>query len=152
MAVELREARSGDEMAVAEVHVRSWQEAYREIMPGRVSGAAGSEERAARYEFENGERGADDVVAGRRGGGRGAPLLTNSGEVRSGILGFATFGRFARRRRADGLARSTPCTSIPDRYEGGSGARPVRLIGRGSGRRPQWEAGLGGRRGAALGA
>ena len=29
----LREARRGDEMAVAEIHVRSWQEAYRGLMP-----------------------------------------------------------------------------------------------------------------------
>ena len=34
MAVELRDARKGDELAVAEVHVRSWQEAYRGLMPG----------------------------------------------------------------------------------------------------------------------
>ena len=39
MAVELREARRGDELAVAELHIRSWQEAYRELMPAEFLAA-----------------------------------------------------------------------------------------------------------------
>ena len=56
MAVRLREARRGDELAVAELHVRSWQEAYRELMPAEFLAALDPRERAGRYTFEGGTR------------------------------------------------------------------------------------------------
>jgi ribosomal protein S18 acetylase RimI-like enzyme len=113
VAITLRDARRGDELAVAELHVRSWQEAYRELMPAEFLAALDPRERAERYEFEGGEEAPRTVVAvsfgeegtglggggvglGEEGtgndlsttrGGEGAgddPSLTNSVEVRSG--------------------------------------------------------------------
>jgi GNAT superfamily N-acetyltransferase len=99
VAITLRDARRGDELGVAELHVRSWQEAYRELMPAEFLAALDPRERAQRYEFEGGEEAPRTVVAvvlGEEGTGDGLsttrgeegtgddPSLTNSVEVRSG--------------------------------------------------------------------
>jgi GNAT superfamily N-acetyltransferase len=112
VAITLRDARRGDELAVAELHVRSWQEAYRELMPAEFLAALDPWERAQRYEFEGREEAPRTVVAvvlGEEGTGDGLsttrgeegigdglpttrgeegtgddPSLTNSVEVRSG--------------------------------------------------------------------
>ena len=90
MAVRVREARRGDEPAVAEVHVRSWQEAYRDLMPAEFLAALDPRERAERYTFEGGEGAATTLVAVVAGddvcaeGAGDDPSLTNSVEVRSG--------------------------------------------------------------------
>lgn len=47
----LRPARPGDEMDVARVHVRSWQSAYRHVMPCEYLDALRPEDRAAHYTF-----------------------------------------------------------------------------------------------------
>jgi ribosomal protein S18 acetylase RimI-like enzyme len=109
VAVRVRAARRGDELAVAEVHVRSWQEAYRDLMPAEFLAALDPGERAERYTFEGGDGaattsvavddGAADVEDGGGEGPGGDPSLTNR-EVRSGsppgpferVLGFVTFG------------------------------------------------------------
>ena len=84
MAARLREARRGDELSVAEVHVRSWQEAYRGLMPGEFLAGLDPRDRAGRYRFEA-EEGPTTVLALlAEGGDGGDPSLTNSGEVRSG--------------------------------------------------------------------
>ena len=85
MAVRLREARRGDEMAVAELHVRSWQEAYRELMPAEFLAALDPGERAGRYTFGSGPaEGPTTVLAViAEGGDEGDPSLTK-GEVRPG--------------------------------------------------------------------
>ena len=46
MAVRLREARRGDELRVAEVHVRSWQEAYAGLMPAEFLAGLDPRDRA----------------------------------------------------------------------------------------------------------
>src|SRR4051812_9139206 len=56
--VEVRAARPADAMAVAEVHVRSWQVAYRGLVPEPYLGSLRPEDRAARYTFDR--DGADD--------------------------------------------------------------------------------------------
>jgi GNAT superfamily N-acetyltransferase len=47
----LRPAAPSDAMAVARVHVRSWQAAYRGLMPAAYLEALRPEDRAARYDF-----------------------------------------------------------------------------------------------------
>lgn len=49
----LRPAQRGDELSVARVHVRSWQVAYRGLMPDEYLDSLRPEDRAARYRFEN---------------------------------------------------------------------------------------------------
>jgi ribosomal protein S18 acetylase RimI-like enzyme len=142
VAVTLRDARRGDELAVAGVHVRSWQDAYRELMPADFLAALDPRDRAERYEFEGGEEAPTTVVAvasvdGIGGAGDGDdPSLTNSGEVRSGsspslvdrapegsggrIIGFVTFGP-SRDRDAVGLGEIYALYVDPGRYEAGVG-------------------------------
>ncbi len=47
----LRQAEPGDEIAVAEVHVRSWQSAYRGLLPDDYLDALEPADRAERYTF-----------------------------------------------------------------------------------------------------
>ena len=49
----LRPAQCGDDLSVARVHVRSWQVAYRGLMPDDYLDALRPEDRAARYKFGN---------------------------------------------------------------------------------------------------
>ena len=134
MAVTLRDARRGDELAVAGVHVRSWQDAYRELMPAEFLAALDPRDRARRYEFEAGEGAPTTVVAvvsadGLGGAGDGDdPSLTNSGEVRSGsspspcerIAGFVTFGP-SRDPDTVGMGEIYALYVDPGRYKGGVG-------------------------------
>jgi ribosomal protein S18 acetylase RimI-like enzyme len=108
MAIELRDARRGDELAVAEVHVRSWQEAYRELMPAEFLAALDPRDRAGRYTFEAGEGAPTTVVA-----------LAGSGDGER-VLGFVTFGP-SRDEDAVGLGEVYALYVDPERYEGGVG-------------------------------
>jgi hypothetical protein len=47
----LRTAESGDAMSVARVHVRSWQAAYRNLLPNEYLDQLRPEDRAQRYDF-----------------------------------------------------------------------------------------------------
>jgi GNAT superfamily N-acetyltransferase len=76
VTVELREARRGDELRVAELHVRSWQEAYAGLMPAEFLAALDPRDRAGRYTFD-GDDGPTTVLA-----------LDGQGA----LLGFTTFG------------------------------------------------------------
>jgi ribosomal protein S18 acetylase RimI-like enzyme len=134
VAVTLRDARRGDELAVAGVHVRSWQEAYRELMPAEFLAELDPRDRAGRYEFEGGPEAPTTVVAVAPvddGGGAGDgddPSLTNSVEVRSGsspspvepVVGFVTFGP-SRDRDTVGMGEIYALYVDPGRYEGGVG-------------------------------
>jgi ribosomal protein S18 acetylase RimI-like enzyme len=142
VAVTLRDARRGDELAVAGVHVRSWQEAYRELMPGEFLDALEPGDRARTYEFEKGSAAPTTVVAvgpvddvGQAGDGDD-PSLTNSGEVRSGsspspvdrapedsgepVIGFVTFGP-SRDEDTVGMGEIYALYVDPGRYEAGVG-------------------------------
>ncbi|MGH9204942.1 MAG: GNAT family N-acetyltransferase, partial [Acidimicrobiales bacterium] len=64
----VRTAQAGDKQAVAGVHVRSWQAAYRGLMPDAYLDGLDPDDRAARYTF-----GSDDpllpstIVSGEEG-------------------------------------------------------------------------------------
>jgi ribosomal protein S18 acetylase RimI-like enzyme len=136
--VELREARRGEELAVAELHVRSWQEAYRGLMPAEFLDRLDPRDRAGRYTFEGtGSEGPTTVLAVADGvssdgageeGGEGGPSLTNRGEVRSGfsspprerIAGFVTYGA-SRDEDARGLGEVYALYVDPDSHRGGVG-------------------------------
>jgi ribosomal protein S18 acetylase RimI-like enzyme len=107
VAIRLREARRGDELAVAGVHVRSWQEAYRDLMPAEFLAGLDPRDRAARYEFEGGEEGPWTVVAVEDGGGEP-------------IVGFVTFGR-SRDADALGLGEIYALYVDPTRHQAGAG-------------------------------
>ena len=49
---EVRTARPADALAVAEVHVRSWQTGYRRLLPDAYLDSLRPEDRAARYTFD----------------------------------------------------------------------------------------------------
>ena len=51
--MELRRAETEDAMAVARVHVRSWQAAYRKLMPDDFLDQLRPEDRAKKYDFGN---------------------------------------------------------------------------------------------------
>jgi GNAT superfamily N-acetyltransferase len=110
MTVELRQARRGDELAVAEIHVRSWQEAYRGLMPDAYLDALDPRDRAAVYTFEASDPSAPTtVVAVEAGdGGEGA------------ISGFATFCP-SRDEDAPGFGEIVALYVDPDRHQGGVG-------------------------------
>jgi ribosomal protein S18 acetylase RimI-like enzyme len=139
VAITLRDARRGDELAVAELHVRSWQEAYAELMPAEFLAGLDPGERAQRYEFEGPEGAPRTVLAvelGEEGpptmrGGEGVgddPSLTNSVEVRSGssptpserVVGFVTFGP-SRDADAAGLGEIYALYVDPRGYGRGTG-------------------------------
>jgi hypothetical protein len=49
----LRPAEPGDAIAVARVHVRSWQAAYRTLLPDDYLDQLRPKDRAGKYEFAN---------------------------------------------------------------------------------------------------
>ncbi|OJU86225.1 MAG: hypothetical protein BGO11_18930 [Solirubrobacterales bacterium 70-9] len=134
MPIELREARRGDELAVAELHVRSWQEAYKGLMPAEFLAELDPRDRAGRYAFDAGTGGPTTVLAlqGEEGIG-GDPSLTNSREVRSGsppipcerLRGFVTFGE-SRDEDARGLGEIYALYVDPERHRGGVGRMLMR--------------------------
>jgi GNAT superfamily N-acetyltransferase len=110
MGIELREARRGDELAVAEIHVRSWQEAYRGLMPAEFLDALDPRDRAARYTFEATGPTAPTTLL--------AVEASDVGE--EAIVGFATFGA-SRDEDARGLGEVYALYVDPGRYRGGLG-------------------------------
>jgi ribosomal protein S18 acetylase RimI-like enzyme len=103
VTVELREARRGDELRVAELHVRSWQEAYAGLMPAEFLAGLDPRDRAGRYRFES--------VEGP------TTLLAVSGEP---LLGFVTFGE-SRDADARGLGEVYALYVDPAHHRGGVG-------------------------------
>ncbi len=64
----LRPAQTGDALAVARVHVRSWQAAYRGLMPDEFLDQLRAEDRAARYELASGDPQKPYTVVAERDG------------------------------------------------------------------------------------
>jgi ribosomal protein S18 acetylase RimI-like enzyme len=110
LAIELREARRGDELAVAEVHVRAWQEAYRGLIPAEFLDALDPRERAGRYTFESSDPRAPTTILAVREGEDGAEA----------IQGFVTFGP-SRDDDAPSHGEVYALYVDPDRYQGGVG-------------------------------
>lgn len=69
--MELRRAETADAMAVARVHVRSWQAAYRNLMPDDFLDQLRPEDRAKRYDFGNLDPGRPQTI-----------IAIESGEIR----------------------------------------------------------------------
>ncbi|MBS1882508.1 MAG: GNAT family N-acetyltransferase [Actinobacteria bacterium] len=107
-AYELRDARRGDEPAVAELHVRSWQEAYRGLMPDEFLDGLDPGDRAGRYTFGSSDEGAPVTV-----------LAVERGEGER-IAGFVTFGA-SRDHDARGLGEVYALYVDPGRLRGGVG-------------------------------
>ncbi|MBS1677788.1 MAG: GNAT family N-acetyltransferase [Actinobacteria bacterium] len=108
--IELRDARPGDEPAVADLHVRTWQDAYRGLIAAEFLDALDPRERAARYTFAAGDPTAPTTV-----------LAVEAGEDGDeAIAGFATFGP-CRDEDAPGLGEVYALYVDPDRYRGGVG-------------------------------
>jgi GNAT superfamily N-acetyltransferase len=126
MAVELREARRGDEPAVADIHVRAWQEAYRGLIPDEFLDALEPEHRARTYTFEDEDPDAPTTIVAVQSG-------EDCGEI---VLGFVTFCR-SRDADAPDHGEVVALYVDPDRYEGGVG----RLL-MAEARRRLWEAGF----------
>ncbi len=105
----LRAARRGDELAVAEVHVRSWQEAYRGLMPDGYLDALDPRERAATYTFETDDPAAPTTV-----------LAVGEKDGEEVLLGFTTFCP-SRDADAPGLGEVVALYVDPDRHRGGVG-------------------------------
>ena len=76
----LRRAVPGDELAVAEIHVHSWQVAYRGLLPDAFLDALRAQDRAVRYRFA--------------AAGRGEPVTTLAveGTGHEAVVGFVTVG------------------------------------------------------------
>jgi GNAT superfamily N-acetyltransferase len=55
-AIQIRSAVPADALAVAEIHVRSWQVAYRHLLPGDYLASLRPQDRAARYDFTYSDR------------------------------------------------------------------------------------------------
>jgi GNAT superfamily N-acetyltransferase len=76
----VRAAQRGDELAVAAVHVRSWQLGYRDLLPHAYLNGLRAEDRAARYTFD------------RTPAGGPVTIVALDGDA---IRGFATLGQAA---------------------------------------------------------
>lgn len=126
MGVGLREARRGDEDAVADVHVRAWQEAYRGMIPDEFLDALDPADRARTYTFDEDDPAAPTTLVAVQKG-------EDAGEV---ILGFATFSP-SRDADAPDHGEVVALYVDPDRYESGVG----RLL-MAETRRRLWEAGF----------
>jgi GNAT superfamily N-acetyltransferase len=101
----IREATPEDALAVASVHVRSWQVAYRGLIDDEFLDALRPEDRAARYQF-----GGEDPAGSR------TVVAEDGGE----IWGFAAIGP-CRDEDARGAAELYALYVDPDRWRGGTG-------------------------------
>jgi GNAT superfamily N-acetyltransferase len=110
MAIELREARRGDEPAVADIHVRAWQEAYRGLIPDEFLDDLDPADRARTYTFEADDPAAPTTLVAVQEG-------EDCGEI---ILGFATFSP-SRDLDAPDHGEVVALYVDPDRYESGVG-------------------------------
>ena len=118
MAISLRPALPGDSLAVARVHVRAWQVAYRGLLPDAYLDGLKPEDRAARYTF------------GDTAPGRPATLVAVDGET---VCGFVTTGAARSAERAGELLA---LNVDPDQWRRGIGrtliiAARERLLQRG---------------------
>jgi GNAT superfamily N-acetyltransferase len=125
VGIELREARVGDEAAVADIHVRAWQEAYRGLIPDEFLDRLDPGERARRYTFGSDDPDAPTTLLAVQEG-------EDCGEI---ILGFVTFSR-SRDLDAPDHGEIVALYVDPDRYESGVGRMLMAAA-----RRRLWEAG-----------
>ncbi len=106
-AVPIRDATPEDALAVAGVHVRAWQVAYRGLIADEFLDELRPEDRASRYEFGAARAGAPRTI-----------VAVEDGE----IIGFATTGRC----RDDDARDAVELYALyvdPPRWRGGVGRR-----------------------------
>src|SRR3569833_41379 len=101
--MEIRLADSDDALAVAEVHVRSWQVGYRGLLPADYLQGLRAEDRAARYEL------------GNRDPSRPVTLIAVDGDD---ICGFATVAQ----SEAPACGELTALYVSPERWRSGVGS------------------------------
>lgn len=106
----IRPAKTQDAMAVARVHVRSWQAAYRGLLPAEYLEGLKPEDRAARYTFEDPDP---------------AKPFTIVAEDDGPIAGFATTAP-ARDADADGCGELYALYVDPDCWGRGIGAELIK--------------------------
>ncbi|MBN6038611.1 GNAT family N-acetyltransferase [Amycolatopsis sp. 195334CR] len=96
----IRPAAAGDELGVATVHVRSWQAAYRGLLPDDFLDGLRPEDRAAQYNFTS---------------GRTRPIVAVDEDS---VRGFAAFGPS---RDSDNEGELYAIYVHPDHWGGGHG-------------------------------
>jgi len=79
--ITIREATKNDKTAVARIHVRSWQVAYRGLIADEFLDQMDVEDRAARYTFGSGDASSTTAVATEDGNLRGFVMFGPSREV-----------------------------------------------------------------------
>ncbi len=102
----IRDARRGDEPAVADVHVRAWKVAYRGLIPQDYLDALTPADRIPGYRF-----GAEEPMA---------PRTVLALDDEHGLLGFSTFGA-SRDEDADAAGELYALYVDPDRWRTGAG-------------------------------
>ncbi|HXD53580.1 MAG TPA: GNAT family N-acetyltransferase [Solirubrobacteraceae bacterium] len=122
----IRDARPGDERAVADVHVRSWKTAYRGLLPDDYLDALRPEDRIPGYAF----------------GSTSDPVTLLALGEDGGLLGFATFGA-SRDDDAPAAGELFALYVDPDRRRTGTGRALLdqtraRLAERGHGEAIAW--------------
>ncbi len=113
----LRRATPADTLAVAEVHVRAWQAAYRDQFDPEWLDTLDPRERAATYDFAaTGPAAFETVIAWRRVGER----PSEGGVTSEAVAGFVTFGP-SRDADAAGRGEIVALYVDPDRWRAGAG-------------------------------
>ncbi len=107
--MDIRLAKPEDASAVAQVHVRAWQAAYRNLLPDEYLDGLRAEDRAARYDFVS------------RDPGRPSTLVALVGDT---ICGFATVA--PAKGDAPGYGELCALYVSPERWRCGIGAALVR--------------------------
>ncbi len=111
----LRRAEPADALAVAEVHVRAWQVAYRDQFDPDWLDALDPRERAETYDFAaSGPDAFETVIAWAADDQRSAPGATEA------VAGFATFGP-SRDADTPGRGEIVALYVDPDRWRAGAG-------------------------------
>ncbi|MFN8218128.1 MAG: GNAT family N-acetyltransferase [Solirubrobacterales bacterium] len=111
----IREARPEDALAVAAIHVRAWQRAYRGLIADEFLDALRPQDRAARYTF-----GSRDPEAPRTLLAVAEPAVAAGAPAAEELLGFATFGPC----RDPDLPAAGEIHALyvdPERWRGGTG-------------------------------
>lgn len=103
--LQLRRAEPGDELAVAVVHVRSWQVGYRDLLPAAYLDQLRPADRAAGYHFGDHDPAAPETVLA---------------EYADQVAGFATIGPARDQPRSD-LGELYTLYVHPDRWAHGIG-------------------------------
>jgi hypothetical protein len=84
---EIRTARPADALALAEVHVRSWQAGYRHLLPDAYLDSLRPADRAARYTFDRHGTNDPDTIVVLVGGVIRASRLSRPVEIWSTFAG-----------------------------------------------------------------